>query len=158
MGTCMRAMGYISINRQNKTSSIRSIEKAVKMVQEARASLWVAPEGTRSASGELQEFKKGPFHLALAVKAPIIPVWLENAHQMIPKGSMVFDYGTKMDVIIGSEYTRHLSQEMSAQELMQDFRKTLLELKNSFPNLMNQPWMGSHPWIGVGHCFLPKES
>jgi 1-acyl-sn-glycerol-3-phosphate acyltransferase len=49
--------------------------------------IFVAPEGTRSPNGELQTFKKGPFWLARDCEAPIVPVVISGAHQLMPKGS-----------------------------------------------------------------------
>ena len=37
-------------------------------------SIAIAPEGTRTLSGQLGEFKKGAFHLALEAKVPITPI------------------------------------------------------------------------------------
>lgn len=39
----------------------------------------IAPEGTRSRDGQLGEFKKGAFHLALRSGAPIVPIVIRDA-------------------------------------------------------------------------------
>jgi long-chain acyl-CoA synthetase len=49
----------------------------------------IFPEGTRSKSGELQEFKPLIGHLALAHNVDILPLWLGGTHQALPKGAVV---------------------------------------------------------------------
>jgi putative phosphoserine phosphatase / 1-acylglycerol-3-phosphate O-acyltransferase len=39
----------------------------------------IAPEGTRSRDGQLGDFKKGAFHLALRSGAPIVPIVIRGA-------------------------------------------------------------------------------
>jgi long-chain acyl-CoA synthetase len=51
-------------------------------------SLVIFPEGTRSPSGELQDFKAGVGQLlAGSIKARAVPVYIDGAHQIMPKGS-----------------------------------------------------------------------
>jgi len=50
----------------------------------------VFPEGTRSWDGEIKEFKKGGFHLATQAQVPIIPMRIEGANEVLPKGKFFF--------------------------------------------------------------------
>jgi 1-acyl-sn-glycerol-3-phosphate acyltransferase len=53
-------------------------------------SLILFPEGTRSSSDDLQPFRSGIFHLAAArPNVELVPVWLDNPHRVMPKGSVV---------------------------------------------------------------------
>lgn len=53
-------------------------------------SLILFPEGTRGDGEELLPFKAGVFHLAQAVPdAEIVPVWMQNAGRVMPKGSVL---------------------------------------------------------------------
>jgi 1-acyl-sn-glycerol-3-phosphate acyltransferase len=47
----------------------------------------VCPEGTRGRDYHLRPFKKGPFVLAIAAEAPIVPVLVYGALEVMPKGS-----------------------------------------------------------------------
>lgn len=44
------------------------------------------PEGTRSTTGELQQFKLGLGLLALKLNVPIVPVYIQGTYQALPKG------------------------------------------------------------------------
>ncbi len=45
-------------------------------------------EGTRSADGSLQPFKRGAFVIALKAGVPIVPVSVSGSYEILPKGSL----------------------------------------------------------------------
>jgi 1-acyl-sn-glycerol-3-phosphate acyltransferase len=47
----------------------------------------VFPEGTRGRQYALRPFKKGPFVLAIAAQAPVVPVLIYGAREVMPKGT-----------------------------------------------------------------------
>ena len=49
-------------------------------------SVIIAPEGTRSADGELGPFKKGAFRIAMATGLPIVPIVVRNAEMIGDRG------------------------------------------------------------------------
>jgi 1-acyl-sn-glycerol-3-phosphate acyltransferase len=51
------------------------------------SSLILFPEGTRGSGEEVQPFKPGVFHLALARgDVELVPVWIDNSYRVMPKG------------------------------------------------------------------------
>jgi len=54
----------------------------------------VFPEGTRSADGILQPFKRGAFALALRSGLPIVPSAILGSGAVMPKGSFRIRSGT----------------------------------------------------------------
>ena len=57
-------------------------------------SVVIAPEGTRSLTPRLGQFKKGAFHIAMQAGAPIVPVVIRNTYEVMPRGSLLFRPGT----------------------------------------------------------------
>jgi long-chain acyl-CoA synthetase len=53
---------------------------------EAGHPLLIFPEGTRSPTGRLQEFKAGVGRLALEMQVPIVPTRIDGTHAALPKG------------------------------------------------------------------------
>ena len=53
----------------------------------------MAPEGTRSRRGGLQPFKKGPFHVAIATRAPVYPTIWRGIEALNPMGSWLIRSG-----------------------------------------------------------------
>lgn len=52
-------------------------------------SIILFPEGTRSVTGRLRGFKAGVAHLGVQTGAPVIPVYLQGAHALLPRGKAV---------------------------------------------------------------------
>ncbi|HVX41006.1 MAG TPA: lysophospholipid acyltransferase family protein [Gemmatimonadaceae bacterium] len=85
-GFAAEAAGIVFIDRDNRKSAFESYEVAAKEVRRGRA-IVVCPEGTRGRDYHLRPFKKGPFVLAIASQAPIVPAIVYGAREVMPKGS-----------------------------------------------------------------------
>jgi 1-acyl-sn-glycerol-3-phosphate acyltransferase len=85
--------GVVFLARENRKSAFESYQGAAKRVAEG-TSVVVFPEGTRGAEYALRPFKKGPFVLAIAAKAPVVPVVVYGAREMMPRGSFRVKPGT----------------------------------------------------------------
>ena len=89
LGGANARVGTVFVKRGDKKSAFESITALVKTVSEGRCVL-VFPEGTRSSDGEIKEFKKGGFHLATQANVPIIPMRIEGANKVLPRGTFFF--------------------------------------------------------------------
>ncbi|HJL00291.1 MAG TPA: lysophospholipid acyltransferase family protein [Polyangiaceae bacterium LLY-WYZ-15_(1-7)] len=85
MGPAMEAAEFIFVDRKNHERARRAIDVARERLTSG-VSVWIAPEGTRSADGRLLPFKKGGFVLALGTGAPILPITLTGTHAVMKKG------------------------------------------------------------------------
>ena len=92
-GWALAVAGHILIDRSNRSNAIRSLEAAAVRIRNG-VNVIVFPEGTRSRSGELQSFKRGGFHLAIAAQVPVIPVTVSGSQQITPKRSLRIESGT----------------------------------------------------------------
>jgi len=98
-GGAMRAAGFISIDRQNTERAIASLQDAkAKLV--SGVPIWIAPEGTRSPTGELLPFKKGGFVLALETGAPILPVSIRGTRDVLRAKGILTRPGKEVYVTI----------------------------------------------------------
>lgn len=93
MGRLMRFFGMIEVNRGHREDAIRSIDAAAKQVRDQGLKLLIAPEGTRSGSGRLGPFKKGPFHMALQTRAPILISVMRGLEVLAPNNTMLVRSG-----------------------------------------------------------------
>jgi 1-acyl-sn-glycerol-3-phosphate acyltransferase len=84
-GRSLKAAGHIYIDRQRRQAAFESYEKAAAVIRGGMSAA-VFAEGTRSRTGDLLPFKKGPFVLAIAAQVPVIPVYCANTFHILPKG------------------------------------------------------------------------
>ena len=85
MGQVMALLDFIPLDRENRGKSMSALGEAAKRVKAKELSVIMAPEGTRSATGELQPFKLGAFHMAAQADAPIVPLVLHGTRQLWPR-------------------------------------------------------------------------
>ncbi|RHY18228.1 hypothetical protein DYB25_004311 [Aphanomyces astaci] len=78
--------GNIPIDRSNREASKRSLKVLAKAVLEYGRSVAISPEGSRSKTGQLQDFKKGPFYLQSDVNKSITPAIVHGAFELWPPG------------------------------------------------------------------------
>jgi putative phosphoserine phosphatase/1-acylglycerol-3-phosphate O-acyltransferase len=82
------------VDRGNTAQARRVLEPAVAKVRDQGISLIIAPEGTRSATPRLGPFKKGAFHIAMQAGAPMVPMVIRNAGEVMWRGAQVIRSGT----------------------------------------------------------------
>jgi 1-acyl-sn-glycerol-3-phosphate acyltransferase len=92
-GWALGLSDQIVIDRGNRTKSMRSLARAAERVR-GGLSVIIFPEGTRSPTGEMREYKSGGFHLALQAQVPILPATVSGSFHLIPKRSLKINSGT----------------------------------------------------------------
>jgi len=100
-GTAMRAAGVVEVDRADRERAIASLQGAAAAIADG-VSMWIAPEGTRSRTGELGRLKKGGFHLAIDTGAPIVPVAISGTRRALPAGGRSIRTGMPVRVVIGA--------------------------------------------------------
>jgi 1-acyl-sn-glycerol-3-phosphate acyltransferase len=94
LGYAMRLAGFIPVVRGGSVEGAKATSAVAQRELKQGSCLVLFPEGTRSRDGSLLPFKKGPFFLAMASGAPVVPVTIAGATRMLPKGSIRLRSGT----------------------------------------------------------------
>lgn len=82
----IREMHMIKVDRSAGPDGFDDLNQRVARVFGLGYSLLIYGEGTRSREGAVKEFKKGPFVIAEALSAPILPVTIHGADRAWPPG------------------------------------------------------------------------
>jgi 1-acyl-sn-glycerol-3-phosphate acyltransferase len=125
-GRAALAVGTVPIERENRTSAFASYDAAAEIVRRGRP-IVVFPEGTRGFSYQLRVFKKGPFVLAIAAGAPVVPVVVHGTLAVMPKGAWMIRSGVVDLHFLESVPTAGLSYE-DRDQLSMTVRTRLAEV------------------------------
>ena len=88
IGRACENAGHIYVDSHGSSGMMHTMRQAMNTVKSG-LSLIIFPEGTRSKDGHLGQFKKGAFTIAAMLKVPVVPITIEGAYQVNPKGSKV---------------------------------------------------------------------
>jgi len=86
LAQAMSAAGHVFIDRKDRRKSSEAMRKAGERMKRERLSLGLFPEGTRSRTGRLGDFKKGTFVLAIETQVPIVPLALDGGYRVANRG------------------------------------------------------------------------
>jgi 1-acyl-sn-glycerol-3-phosphate acyltransferase len=112
-GRAAAAAGHVFIDRDNHAAAIATLKVAAQKIREERSTAVVFPEGTRSLTGDLQRFKKGPFIMAIEAGVPIVPSVVSGTFEILPKRGfrlrphpITVRFGTPVDCRLFSQEDR----------------------------------------------------
>jgi 1-acyl-sn-glycerol-3-phosphate acyltransferase len=117
LGAAMRSVGMVPIERANRRAAFGAYDEASRRIRDGN-SVIVFAEGTRGDEYPLRPFKKGPFVLAINAGAPIVPVLIYGAREVIRRGS-VWVHPVKIHV--------HLLEPVAVEGYDYDERDALAE-------------------------------
>lgn len=123
LGRAMARAGYIPIDRRDRRKAFASMNKVAEIVRQG-TSVYIFPEGTRSADGVLREFKKGVFVLAVKSGQPIIPISISGSYRILPKDSWMIHPG-EIRITIGSPIRSSGEDALSRDALMAEVREAI---------------------------------
>ena len=121
-------------------SSLRHAERAI---DQGRVVL-VFPEGTRSKSGQLQEFKHGIGYLQSKSRVSVLPLFLRGTHRAMPKGSAV-PTSRRLTAVIGPVIDAgFLAKETEGKNRIETYATIAQRLQQAVESLRDG---APYPWL-----------
>ena len=93
VGWMMRLSKDIRLTRSDAGSRIEALADARSRLDE-HVSVMIFPEGTRSKTGELRDFKAGAFKLAIEAQVPVLPLAVYGTRDALRKNDWRLGYAT----------------------------------------------------------------
>lgn len=127
----MLSMKSLFIDRGNAREAIKTINEGVQYLKEGY-SMAIFPEGTRSRSKHMSEFKKGSLKLATKSKVPIIPISIDGTYKAFEERGSLRRASVRI-IIDKPIYTKDLTRE-EENTLSDDLRNLIcknLDIYNS---------------------------
>ncbi|HEV8582455.1 MAG TPA: lysophospholipid acyltransferase family protein [Thermoanaerobaculia bacterium] len=85
LGRYIEKMGMVFVDRSERRQTARTVGDAAGRLREGW-SILSFPEGTRTFDGRVQRFKTASFAAAIDAGVPVVPVALEGAGRVLPRG------------------------------------------------------------------------
>ncbi len=125
------AMGAIPVYRGGNTST--AMRRAYACISDENYSLLIHPEGTRTRSGELGEFKSGAAKLAKETGLNIVPICINGAYEVYPpnkKLPRLFDWKHMRKYKIQIKFGEPVeTKEMSEEFITKEVRRKIVDMK-----------------------------
>ena len=83
LGKACYDTGHIFVNRETPQKDL--LRKSINILKSG-ASMGIFPEGTRCRNGKMGKFKKGAFVIANMTQTPVLPITIDGAYDILPKG------------------------------------------------------------------------
>ncbi len=120
----------IFIDREHPKKAMAGILEGIKHLKEGY-SMVVFPEGTRSRSSKMAEFKAGSFKLATKSKVPIIPFTIDGTYKIMEANHYFIKGGQEVNLYIHPPiYTDKLTKE----EILELPKKVENIVRSKLPN------------------------
>ncbi|MEM9453726.1 MAG: 1-acylglycerol-3-phosphate O-acyltransferase [Myxococcota bacterium] len=125
IGWNMRLNGYIPLRRGDRDSVLAMFEHA-RRVLDQRSSVLMFPEGTRSRTGALKEFKPGAFEIAKQAGVAVLPIVVEGTFEALRPRSLTIA-SARMRVTVLPAVPREQVEALSVEALSERVRGRIAE-------------------------------
>jgi 1-acyl-sn-glycerol-3-phosphate acyltransferase len=132
----LRGMLVNALPFERHLSPWQSLEECVQLLEQPGRILILFPEGTRSVSEAIDEFKPGVALLAAGRNVPIVPCHLEGTYRAMPKGTWLpRPHPVRLTIGEPHEY-RHLpANRDTANTICQELRDAVVRLRRTLPGV-----------------------
>tara|TARA_B100001778_G_scaffold329190_1_gene329775 strand:- start:463 stop:1170 length:708 start_codon:yes stop_codon:yes gene_type:complete len=128
-GRIAKKYGLIPIERKKINSAVKSLSALEEAIGKG-VSAAIAPEGTRTVTGRMNEFKKGPFHVAFNTGVTIIPVALKGAYNAQNKNDWRINPG-RLQTVFGSPIEKKDYEKMDILALSNHVKSEIQKMIDS---------------------------
>ena len=129
---------FTNLVPMERTGSLRQSLRHARSFLDRGYNALIFPEGTRSMTGVMADFKPVIGYLALASGVGILPVYLDGTYKAFPKGSTILksrDVGARIGRFISIEELEEMTRGMARAEA---YRLIASYVRNEIVNLRDR--------------------
>lgn len=116
---------YIKLKRGDKESVTQMMIDCEETISKG-SSVYFFPEGTRSYTGIVKEFKPGAFILAHKMRIPILPIVINGSKNALPKHSLNFHGKHHIRIEVLDELPYEAFKKLSIEETARKVREIII--------------------------------
>ncbi|RMF08318.1 MAG: 1-acyl-sn-glycerol-3-phosphate acyltransferase [Candidatus Neomarinimicrobiota bacterium] len=125
-GYLIRRYGAIPIRRRELDKAIQSLNQMESVIRRGTSCI-IAPEGTRTLTGKIGPFKKGPFHVALHTGVTLVPVGIWGAFEAKSKLDWKIKPG-RLILRVGKPLRYEEYRQETVESLQARIRRNIIQL------------------------------
>lgn len=129
----MREIHCVYVDRADMKAGIEAINKMIEVINDGYSAI-IFPEGTRSKTGEIGEFKGGAFKVAQKTGAPIIPVAIDGTAALFERNGGHWIKPGKVNMAVLAPIETEGMGRAEFKELPAKTQQLVTEAKESFGN------------------------
>ncbi|OSC31598.1 haloacid dehalogenase [Mycobacterium vulneris] len=133
LGQLLTLADVAFVDRSNTAKAISAMEPAVDKLRKG-ISIAMSPEGTRSLSPRVGEFKKGGFHLARDAGVPIVPIVIRNAGEIMSRNAKVAQEGA-IEVVVHEAVPTTAWTKADLDEWVPRMRQLYIDTLDEWPGV-----------------------
>ena len=127
-GPALKRSGHIAVHRgRQHHTHVSDLFGDIERLIQAKRSIMVFPEGSRSLDGHIGSFKKGAFVIARHFELPILPIAISGTREILPSKSIKFHAGHARLVYHQPIETGDINLEKLIEKTHQTLEKTLAQ-------------------------------
>src|SRR5580765_5897430 len=143
---------FTNLVPMERTGSLRQSLRHARSFLDRGYTALIFPEGTRSMSGKMADFKPVIGYLALAARVGILPIYLQGTYDAFPKGSTILKsrdvsarIGRFIDINELEEMTRGMSRAEAYRLIAARVRHDVVNLRDRTstkfdPGVIHEEW------------------
>jgi len=103
----LRSGGHAIIDRKDRDSAVKAIEKLGQEIERNGFSAVIFPEGTRARRGEVKPFKPaGTVALLNRTMVPVVPVCVDESWRLLENNLLPMPFGVRLKLWVGDPIER----------------------------------------------------
>src|SRR5262249_3921207 len=130
---------FTNLVPMERTGSLRQSLRHARRYLDRGYNALIFPEGTRSLTGEMAEFKPVIGYLALHSRVGILPIYLYGTYEAFPKGSSIIiksrDVGARIGRFLAIEQLEEMTKGLARAEA---YRLIAARLRHEVENLRDR--------------------
>lgn len=123
-GWFISRFGQIPTELGNLSELRNSLKIAFDILKNKTRNIYIAPEGKRTITGEIGEFKSGPFYLSKKTGIPIVPILYKGLFEKNNKKSFLINHGFFDVIIFEPVYPSDFANE---KEMLEHIRNLMIK-------------------------------
>ncbi len=132
LGWHLGRAGHIQVPREDARAAVKTMTLAAQVVRDEGISLLIFPEGGRSRTGEMRDFKEGAAFIAIKAGVPLVPMALKGTREVLPFGSGIVKPGS-VTMRIGDPMSTTGASPHDRVRLTEELRHRIVALLEEHP-------------------------